>query len=106
MNQRPVIITQQVCMQYQSREVNDLMKAANELPPYEIQEFARYIRIDCYSLFGRGWRCAFIISKSTPLDDQWILDAIEYSSSANLQHALSSLGHLEVHGLNQLKYGL
>lgn len=106
MDPRPVILSQQVCMSYQSQEVSSLLKAATQLPPYEIQEFTRYIRIDCYSLGRRGWRCAFIISKASENQPDCMLDAIEYIPELTFHHALASLGHLENCGLQRLKYGL
>lgn len=106
MDTRPVILTQQVCLKYLPDEATGILKAAVQLPPYEIQEFAHYIRIDCYSLIGRGWRCAFLISKATGKQQDWMLDMVEYLPTLTLHHALASLGHLETFGLNRLKYGL
>ncbi len=106
METRPVVLTQQVCLHYQSQEVQQLIKAANQLPPYEIQEFSRYIRIDNFSLIGRGWRCAFIIFKPTETNPNWILDTVEYLPAMSDHQALASLGHLETFGLNRLKFGL
>lgn len=106
MGKRPVILTEQVCLPYLQDEVTKLLNAATQLPPYETQEFAHYIRIDCYSLIGRGWRCAFIISKASSLQPDWTMDAIEYLPTLTLHHALASLGHLETFGINRLKYGL
>lgn len=106
MGKRPVILTEQVCLKYLQDEITNLIKAATQLPPYETQEFTHYIRIDCYSLIGKGWRCAFIISKSSAKQPDWTLDSIEYLPSLTLHHALASLGHLETFGLNRLKYGL
>ena len=106
MEKRPVILTEQVCLKYLPDEFTKLIKAATQLPPYETQEFTHYLRIDCYSLIGRGWRCAFIISKASPIQPDWTLDSIEYLPTLTLHHALASLGHLETYGLNRLKYGL
>ena len=106
MESRPVILTQQVCLKYLSGEAAGLVNAATELPPYKLQEFAHYVRIDCYSLAGRGWRCAFVLSKATAKQSEWMLDTIEYLPDLTLHHALATLGHLETFGLNRLKYGL
>jgi hypothetical protein len=106
METRPVILTQQVCLNYQSEEATGLLKAATQLPPYEIQEFTHYIRIDCYSLIGRGWRCAFVLSKASRTQPDWMLDTVEYLPTLTLHHALASLGQLEIFGFNRLKYGL
>ena len=106
MDTRPVILTQQVCLNYRSEEATGILNAATTLPPYEIQEFARYIRINCYSLIGRGWRCAFILSKSSRAQKEWMLDTVEYLPTLTLHHALASLGHLESFGFHRLKYGL
>jgi hypothetical protein len=106
MGTRPVILTEQVCLTYRSGEVTNLLKAATQLPPYEIQEFTHYLRIDCFSLIGRGWRCAFIISKASTGQKSWMLDSIEYLPQLTLHHALAALGHIELHGLKRLKYGL
>ena len=106
MGKRPVILTEQVCLKYLQEEITKLIKAATQLPPYETQEFTHYLRIDCYSLIGRGWRCAFIISKASSTQLEWTIDSIEYLPTLTLHHALASLGHLETYGLNRLKYGL
>ena len=106
MGKRPVILTEQVCLKYLHDEFTKLIKAATQLPPYETQEFTHYIRIDCYSLIGRGWRCAFIISKASENQPDCMLDAIEYIPELTFHHALASLGHLENCGLQRLKYGL
>ena len=106
MGKRPVILTEQVCLTYLSEEITNLIQAATQLHPYEIQEFTHYLRIDCYSLIGRGWRCAFIISKVSGKQKNWMLDSIEYLPTLTLHHALASLGHLEMFGLKRLKYGL
>lgn len=106
METRPVILTQQVCLKYLPSEANEILSAATHLPPFEIQEFAHYVRIDCYSLRGRGWRCAFMLSKDIDEQGDWVIDAVEYPPNLSLHHALASLGHLETYGLNRLKYGL
>ncbi len=106
MDTRPVILTQQVCLNYRFEEATGIVNAATQLPPYEIQEFAHYIRIDCYSLIGRGWRCAFVLSKVSLTQKEWMLDRVEYLPTLTLHHALASLGQLEVSGFNRLKYGL
>jgi hypothetical protein len=106
MDTRPVILTQQVCLNYQPEEATGILNAATQLPTYEIQEFAHYIRINCYSLIGRGWRCAFILSKASRVQAEWMLDRVEYLPTLTLHHALASLGQLEFFGFQRLKYGL
>jgi hypothetical protein len=106
MEPRPVILSQQVCLNYLPNEAAELLNAAAQLSPFETQEFAHYIRIDCYSLIGRGWRCAFIFTKAAAEQQDWLLETIEYLPTLTLHHALATLGHLETFGLNRLKYGL
>jgi hypothetical protein len=106
METRPVILSHQVCLSYLPDEAAGLVNAAMQLSPYEMREFAHYIRIDSYSLIDRGWRCAFILSKASARQPDWLLDTVEYLPSLSLNHALASLGHLETFGLNRLKYGL
>jgi hypothetical protein len=106
MKPRPVILTQQVCLKYLPDEATGILNAATQLPPYKTQEFAHYIRIDCYSLSGRGWRCAFTLSKASGQHQDWMLDTVEFLPTLTLHHALAALGQLETFGLNRLKYGL
>lgn len=105
MDTRPVVYTQQVCLQYHPQEVASLRKAANLLPPYDIREFSRFLRIDCYSVTDRQWWCAFMISRANNSTAPWELDVIEHLADFSLDDTLFALGQLEKFGLHRLKHG-
>ena len=104
MSGNPPVIRKAVHYNYKGGEVVDLVKAAHRLPIYHLDLGKSHLRIDCHSLMGGHWRCAFIFSRD--LEKRWMLTEIEYDLGMTMKRALHSLGQLEEMGLKQLKHGL
>lgn len=102
---RPVLRTQ-VALAYESAEMNHLIKAVGQLPPFHLHRDSSYIRIDCHSLLDGQWRCGFHFAlQAQEARTAWVLQTIEHDGRLSLREALSALGAIEEIGLKTLKYG-
>lgn len=102
---RPVVQTQ-VALAYESSEMNHLIQAVGQLPPFRLRRETGYVRIDCHSLLGGQWRCRFHFSlQGLSLRPAWVLQTIEHDGHLTLREALGALGALEEVGLKKMKHG-
>jgi len=100
------VLRAQVGLAYSLAEMAHLIKAANQLAPFDLQVNAEVIRIDCCSMVNSRWRCSFAFRRPPGRPTNWTLHEIEYDSRLTIHHALTALGQLEEVGFLHLKHGL
>lgn len=102
---RPVFRAQ-VALAYESVEMQRLIKAVGQLPPFHLHRESGHIRVDCYSLLGGQWRCGFhFFHGDSAARAAWLLQYIEHDARMPYRQALAALAALEEVALQRVKHG-